>query len=162
MGCGKTTVGRLLAARLGWTFSDLDSVIEERTGKTVPHLFAERGEAAFRREETAALAAALRLEQTVIALGGGAPETLGNRLLLEQTPGTAVVFLAADFADLYARCVAQGAELRPLLAEESATRLRFETRLPMYRRLADLTLRTSGRTAEQTAETIVATLRLPF
>src|ERR1700749_3713805 len=85
MGSGKSTVGPLLAAELGWAFLDLDTEIERRTGLTVPQIFAEQGEAAFRKEETAALAAVLGRTRTVIALGGGAPETLGNRLLLEQT-----------------------------------------------------------------------------
>ena len=50
MGAGKTTVGRALARRLGWTFHDLDDVIEQREGRTIAAMFAESGEAAFRRE----------------------------------------------------------------------------------------------------------------
>lgn len=162
MGSGKSTVGRLLAAELGWTFVDLDTIIEQRTGEAVPHIFATRGEAAFRREETAALAATLRLSQCVIALGGGAPESLANRLLLEQTPRTHIVYLAAPFATLAGRCNAAatdpGQTLRPNFADPELARQRFQTRLPLYRRLAHAEVTTEGRTPQETAADVRSTL----
>jgi shikimate kinase len=137
MGSGKTTVGRMLAERLGWTFHDLDDEIERRTGKTVPQIFAESGEAAFRRQESAALASLLGQHRTVLALGGGAPETFTNQLMLEQTPHTAVVYLAAPLETLMARCERQAkdssATVRPLLSEAAE---RFQRRHPVYERLA--------------------------
>src|SRR5215468_65391 len=103
MGAGKSTVGRLLATRLGWNFLDLDTHLEQRAGLTVPQIFSEQGEARFRRLESTALASALAQRSTVIALGGGVPESLTNRLLLEQTPGTFTVFLDAPFPILFDR-----------------------------------------------------------
>jgi len=90
MGAGKSTVGRLLAERLGWEFLDLDVLVESRSGLTVPEIFSTHGEAHFRRLESQELAAALGRGNIVLALGGGAPESLTNRLLLEQTPATAI------------------------------------------------------------------------
>jgi shikimate kinase len=144
MGSGKSTIGPLLAAALGWNFVDLDAEIERRTGLTVPQIFAERGEAAFRKEETAALVVALGHARTVIALGGGAPETLGNRLLLEQTPATAVVYLAAPFSTLAARCAQQADNLRPNFADHAGAESRFAARQPLYQRLAHVSIETDG------------------
>ena len=73
MGAGKTCVGRLLAERLSMPFVDLDQRIEEREGVTVPVIFAERGEAGFRKAERDALEAVLNREPCVLACGGGTP-----------------------------------------------------------------------------------------
>jgi shikimate kinase len=143
MGAGKTTVGRRLADQLGWEFVDLDTLIEQRTGLTVPRIFAEKGEAAFRRLESIALAVALGRKQIVLALGGGTPELLTNRLLLEQTPGTLTIYLHAPLEVLTARCLAQtGAAERPVLANTKELARRFADRLPHYRRLAGFTVDT--------------------
>lgn len=73
MASGKTTVGRLLAERLDWTFVDLDKLIEDAAGKTVADIFAAEGEAGFRKRETDALHEAAGRRKAVIATGGGAP-----------------------------------------------------------------------------------------
>jgi shikimate kinase len=156
MGSGKSTIGPLLAAELGWNFADLDAEIERRTGQSIAQIFAERGEAAFRKEETAALAAILGHARTVIALGGGAPETLGNRLLLEQTPATAVVYLAAPFATLSARCAQQPGTVRPNFADHAAAETRFATRQPLYQRLAHISIETDGLSPEDSVAAVLA------
>jgi shikimate kinase len=73
MASGKTTVGRLLAERLGWAFVDLDRLIEEAAGKTIPAIFAAEGEAGFRKREADALGEVATQRRTVVATGGGAP-----------------------------------------------------------------------------------------
>ena len=160
MGSGKSTVGPLLAAELGWTFVDLDSEIERRTGSTIPQIFAARGEESFRKEETAALVTALGHANTVIALGGGAPETLANRLLLEQTPATAVVYLAAPFATLAERCSQQAADptatARPNFADLAAAQARFDNRQPLYRRLAHLCVETETLTPADSVAAVIS------
>ncbi|HZD64637.1 MAG TPA: shikimate kinase, partial [Acidimicrobiales bacterium] len=73
MGSGKTTVGHLLAGRLGWPYRDSDQQVQEETGQTVPEIFASRGEAAFRAEEAAVLADAVQRQgPTVVGVAGGA------------------------------------------------------------------------------------------
>ena len=157
MGSGKSTLGRLIAARLGWTFLDLDQHIESRTGLSVPDIFALHGEPHFRRVESTALVSALGKSNTVIALGGGTPEILTNRLLLEQTPGTATIFLDAPFPVLFDRCVLQGIS-RPVLADPAIAERRFAQRQPLYRALAQHTIDTSTLEAHEAVEAMLAAL----
>jgi shikimate kinase len=154
MGAGKSTTGRLLAARLNWQFLDLDDHLEARTGATIPQLFERHGEAHFRRLESTALASALGHDYTVLALGGGTPEELTNRLLLEQTPATFTIFLDAPFPTLFDRCMLQDIA-RPVLEDPAAAQLRFNKRHPLYRRLAGLTVDTTDQTTDQTVDALL-------
>jgi len=159
MGSGKTTVGGELAKCLGWAFHDLDSEIELRDGRSVPRIFAESGEAHFRRLESTALASLLGQRKIVLALGGGAPEELGNRLLIEQTPRTEVVYLSAPLPTLVERCNRQAktgeSALRPLLGEAEE---RFRTRHPIYERIAGHRIGTSTLTVDEVVAAVLKTL----
>ncbi len=161
MGAGKSTVGRLLAQSLDWEFLDLDTHLEARAQASIPELFARHGEPHFRRLESSALANALARTSTVLALGGGTPEQLTNRLLLEQTPGTLVLFLDAPFPILFDRCMLQSfaspAHQRPVLTTPAEAEARFNLRQPLYLRLAHHTIATADLTAEAAA---LAILRL--
>lgn len=124
MGAGKSTVGPRLAARLGRPFVDTDHAVEERAGRPVAEIFAEEGEAAFRRLEREAIEAAAG-ERAVVALGGGAMAQPGAPDWLARH-GT-VVWLKTDAATLLARI--GDASSRPLLAglAPEAQRERLET-----------------------------------
>ncbi|WP_263408282.1 shikimate kinase [Terriglobus tenax] len=160
MGAGKSTVGRALAAELGWEFVDLDHFLEARHSATIADLFTQHGEPAFRQFETRALAAALGRKNIVLALGGGAIESLANRLLIEQKPNTLTVFLDAPFGVLFDRCVLQpDAAIRPVLKDPNAAEARFKSRHPHYRRAAQLTVDTEPLTPAETVARLIEELR---
>lgn len=162
MGSGKTTIGRLLARELKRTFCDLDLEIERRTGLSVPEIFAQHGEPYFRTLELKVLTALLREKNVVIALGGGAIETVTIRELLAATPGTAVLYLEASFDTLYARCLLQAqnprATARPNLADPIAARTRHENRAPHYEAAATHRIDVTERNARETLEAILKDL----
>jgi shikimate kinase len=155
MGAGKTTVGRLLAERLGWDFADSDQRIEEQTGQTVASLFETRGEAAFRELEAEAVRASADKERLVMALGGGALERYETRGLLASLSDTVLIFLDAPLDVLVTRCQGQAnAPVRPVLADRAGLEHRWTTRLPGYRQ-AHLTVSTANSSPDEVAEMIV-------
>lgn len=135
MGCGKTTVGKLLAQSMDFQFVDMDAYIEEKAGKSVSDIFADEGEAAFRRMEQAACADLSRREGLVIATGGGALMQPGNREILAA--GGLIVLLEVPPRTVARRL--QDDHSRPLLdVEDKAGRIAelMAERLPIYRRAA--------------------------
>jgi shikimate kinase len=151
MGSGKTTVGELLAQRLGVALRDTDADIVACTGREIREIFVDDGEARFRDLEHAAVRTALGEHTGVVALGGGAVLSPENRALLT---GQTVVFLDVGLADA-ARRVGLG-ESRPLLLGNVRGRLKqlLDERHPLYREVATLTVDTSGRTPEDVADEI--------
>jgi shikimate kinase len=160
-GGGKTTVARLLAARLGWDWCDADTVLEGRCGRSIREVFAAEGEAGFRERESAVLADLSRLRRHVIATGGGVVLREAHRTLLRASGRT--VYLTADVDTLWGRLRGDPAtaERRPALTvggrEEVAEVLR--AREPLYRQCADLVVQTAGRPPEDVVAEIVAALR---
>ena len=159
MGSGKSTVGPLLAARLGWRFVDVDDVIEAGTGAKITELFSRYGEAAFREREHGAIARLAQGEELVLALGGGAIETEAVRRLLLGSAGTLLVHLEVELETTLRRCA--GTEgTRPILADRANLALRFARRLPLYR-LAHVSIRVDGLTPEEAVEVIVEAAEEP-
>ncbi len=131
MGCGKTTVGRLLAARLGYAFLDLDQWLERRHGRSIRQIFQESGEEAFRDLESSALRELSSRRRVVIAAGGGAPVREANRPFFREA---ATFYLEISFEEFLRRTAAS--RDRPLLGrppEELAAL--FAGRLPVYREI---------------------------
>ena len=151
-GSGKSTVGRALAERLGWTFLDLDTVVEQQAGdrKLWQIIEAEGNEGLSRREEQAALS--LDVQRTVIAPGGSIVYSEPAMRHLRQIG--AVVFLDVPLAALAERCgdlTARGVILRPGwgLSELAAHRV------PLYRRWATVTINSAGQDLEETTEAVL-------
>ena len=132
MGSGKSTVGRILADELGWTFVDLDQVIEQEQGASITQIFAERGEEAFRQIEHEALREQSRATERgsprVVAMGGGAYAQERNRTLLE--PMGTVVWLDAPVEVLRARVAHE--TNRPLARDAAKFAELYEARRAQY------------------------------
>ena len=157
MGSGKTTVGRLLAERLGWTFADLDDDIESAAGMAIAEIFDGQGEPRFRDIEHEALCARVRAadggERLVVALGGGAFVPERNVELLRGCGVT--VWLDAPIEVLRSRV--EHETHRPLARDETKFRELYEKRRAAY---AKARLRVDGcASAEAAVEEILAALR---
>lgn len=145
-GCGKSTVGKALAKRLGRPFLDLDRAVEEKAGMTVPELFASRGEEAFRQLEHEALTEAAKGSGAVIAAGGGVVTREENRFPMAQN--STVIFLRRPLEQLPTggRPVSQRCGVEEL----------YRTRLPLYERAAQLTV--DNETVDGTVSQIIRRL----
>jgi shikimate kinase len=154
MGAGKTTVGRLLAAKLGLPFTDSDQVIEARAGKPIRQVFSSDGEAAFRQLEHDVIAGLLAGPDGVLAVGGGAPLHPGTADLLGRTAAE-VVYLRVSYAEAMRRV--GGDRGRPMLARPGVERLLAE-RDPGYAAVATLTVETGRRGPEEIALDVLARL----
>lgn len=157
-GAGKSTVGRLLAERLGWEFRDTDVDVEVAAGRTVAEIFVDEGEAAFRALEAAAVEEALDSHRGVLAVGGGAVLDPRTRVRLA---GRTVVFLDVGPADAAAR-VGLNRD-RPLLIGNPRAqwvRLMGERR-PVYEALATVTVPTDGTDPASVTDAVLAALEPP-
>lgn len=157
MGAGKTTVGRLVAAKLGWAYVDSDAEVEQATGRGVAEIFATDGEAAFRDAEDEALRRACRgPESVVVSVAGGAVLRPANRALIRQAG--LVAWLRADPATLAVR-VGDGTG-RPLLGDDPLAALTAldAVRRPLYEAVADLTIDVDDLSPDEVATRIVDAL----
>ncbi|MEU6542443.1 shikimate kinase [Streptomyces sp. NPDC046859] len=157
MGVGKSTVGELMAGRLGVGYRDTDDDIVAEQGRTVAEIFVDDGEAAFREIEKQAVRRALGEHDGVLALGGGAILDAGTRALLA---GQRVVYLSMDVEEAVKRTGLNAA--RPLLAVNPRKQWRelMEARRHLYEEVATAVVATDGRTPEEVTRAALDALEL--
>ena len=153
MATGKSTVGRILADRLGYMFVDTDEEIVRRTGLEIAEIFTSEGETVFRGLEMRVVAEASASEKTVIACGGGVALDKGNVDALRST--SRLILLTANVDEILNRV--KGDTSRPLLNvgdREKAVTVRLEERMPHYLKAADAIVDTTGSTPKEVAERV--------
>lgn len=156
MGTGKTSAGRLLAARLDYRFQDVDALIVEQEGRSINEIFANDGEAYFRRVETEVITTALQGNRLVISTGGGAVISEHNRRLMREAG--LVVNLTASPAAVLERLA--GDDERPLLRDEKGlekVQAMLAEREPFYAD-ADIRIDTTGKNVEDVVREILTIL----
>ncbi|MFD6889965.1 shikimate kinase [Streptomyces sp. NPDC059957] len=157
MGSGKSTVGELIAQRLGVSYRDTDADIVAAQGREISDIFVDEGEPHFRELEREAVAAALAGHEGVLALGGGAVLDEKTRELLTGLP---VAYLSMDVEEAVKR-VGLGAA-RPLLAVNPRRQWRelMDARRPLYTEVARVVVATDERTPEEVAQAVLDALEL--
>ena len=152
MGCGKTTVGKFLAEKLGADFYDMDEYIVEREKMKIPEIFAEKGEKYFRETETAVIKE-LAEKKGIIACGGGAMLKRENAEIAAENG--IVVYIDVPFEVCYGRI--SGDNNRPIVMSNTKEELEFiyDSRIPLYNENSSVTVSGDG-TAEEIAGMILA------
>lgn len=155
MGCGKTTVGKLAAKKMGCSFYDSDDLIVENQGMTIPEIFAQKGEPYFRQAE-ADIIRSLCGKKAVVACGGGAMLNPGSAAAAAESGE--VIFLDVDFDTCYERIC--GDSNRPIAASSTKEELRarFNNRREIYMKNSTIQLDSSGSPME-TVEMIIETVK---
>ncbi len=163
-GSGKTSVGRELAAHLGWSFIDTDAQIEAASGRTIRDLFEQDGEAFFRRLEAGVIRGIIRHTEQVVSAGGGAVLSAENRNTLRAAG--VCIWLAAPAEELYRRIQSdpRTAATRPALTDQAGVdevRQLLRERGPLYAELAQHVVETAGRSVAQVVADVAALLTRP-
>jgi shikimate kinase len=159
MGTGKTAVGRALAKKLGKSFIELDPLIEQKAGKTIPEIFQEDGEIAFRELEIMVTKEAAGQKDVVIACGGG---VVLNKINIDRLKKEAVIVYLTASPKVILKRTLNDDEERPLLKVANQTQtikelLRF--RKPFYERAAAFTINTSRLNIDSVAAQIITRLK---
>jgi shikimate kinase len=154
MGAGKTTVGKVLALRLNYEFVDLDEVIEKGMGMSVQAIFAQVGEAEFRRAESEVLETCREMSRTVVALGGGAYVAAANRELLREVGTT--IWLDCPLEVCLSRTGDDPS--RPVLGSEPEMKALLDRRRAAYG-MADHIVEVGTATPEEVAREILKLVR---
>lgn len=154
MGAGKTTIAQLLSQKTGLPLLDLDTIIVEEIGMSIQDYFDLHGEEAFRRKETEVLERCAE-EKGIFSTGGGIVLREANRSILKKMKN--VIYLKADPDELVKRLADDQVNVRPLVLSKTAEEIKaiYTPRIPLYEECASLTVDTTGKAPEATAEEII-------
>ena len=157
MGSGKTTIGSLLAQRLGLNFRDTDHLIEEQEGKTVSQIFLDQGEDAFRAIEKRVLREELLTDGTVLSLGGGAPISIDAQSALRAI-SSHIIFLDISLSTVAPRIGFN--RDRPLLLNNPRGQWQtlMEARRPIYEAIADTIINVDDKSEEEIVTIVLSSL----
>lgn len=157
MGSGKTTIGSLLAQRLGLNFRDTDHLIEEQEGKTVSQIFLDQGEDAFRAIEKRVLREELLTDGTVLSLGGGAPISIDAQSALRAI-ASHIIFLDISLSTVAPRIGFN--RDRPLLLNNPRGQWQtlMEARRPIYEAIADTIINVDDKSEEEIVTIVLSSL----
>jgi shikimate kinase len=160
MACGKTATGQTLAQELNYRFIDTDNLIEQENGMTIADIFAQKGEAFFRQQETAVLKQLSGTDNSIISTGGGIVLAEENRAFLKNLG--AVIYLKAESEELYKRLANDNT--RPLLNQNpdklAEIKKILEIRRPLYESTALYVIETLTGQPETAAQEIIQKLEL--
>ena len=157
MGSGKTTIGSLLAEKLGLSFRDTDHLIEEQEEKTVSQIFLDQGEDAFRAIEKRVLREELLTDGTVLSLGGGAPISIDAQSALRAI-ASHIIFLDISLSTVAPRIGFN--RDRPLLLNNPRGQWQtlMEARRPIYEAIADATINVDDKSEEEIVTIVLSSL----
>lgn len=155
MGAGKTAVGKALAEKLNKTFVEMDALIEQKAGKSIPDVFQQDGEIAFRELEIEVAKEVSQGKNQVIACGGG---VVLNKINTDRLRKESVIVYLTASPEVILKRTSSGGEERPLLKtpdKATAVRKMLSFRKPFYERAADITIDTSKLDIDDVGEQII-------
>lgn len=166
MGCGKSTVGRVLARQINWDFIDLDHKIEKAAKRSIPEIFEQEGEFGFRKRETECLIRCLQISEElnrtqnrslVLSLGGGTPLLNGSTIREKCT----CIYLEASYESIITHIGGKNNPKRPLFSKETLKQ-RLAEREPIYRQTAHHIVSVDGKSIEDIVQEITSVLPLKW
>ncbi len=158
MGTGKSTIGRLLAKELGnkYKFLEMDRLIVQNAGKSIPQIFQEEGEIRFREYEIEISKKLSQLERIIVSCGGG---IVLNRINIDYLKKNCyIVLLEASFKEIYERILKEGIKKRPMINNKNPKKLireLLELRKPFYKRAAEIIIKTSKKSKKEITQEII-------
>jgi len=161
MGTGKTTIGKHLAIKLGkpYQFIEMDQLIEEMAGKTLPEIFSEDGEESFRKFERIACLKVSKLENYIISCGGGV--VLDKKNIKNLQKNNYIILLKSTTKEIYNRALKEGINLRPLINKENPEKeieKLYNARSHIYQSAADLEVDTIDKDIDTIVDEIIEKL----